>query len=244
MNMNLNQHNGRGPCRHNQTTMAERSMNRDASLHDRWNAPADERRPAKPRFRPYDTGIRVERSGKQYQGALATIRRNASGIRPPVRSRPDLIDPETAWYRDWYFMTRLEDEVQRSVEFGLQLALVVIRWTPLSESTPKSVSAFLSMRLALARDDLRVSDVPGRLSESEFAVYLPHSGARAAEALITLLREAFRGLSLSFGMAVCPSDAVTAAGLLEAGRRSADHVSSKVVDLEAYRQRRLTRRQA
>jgi hypothetical protein len=242
--MNLNQHNGRGPCRPDQTTMAERSMNRDTNLHGGWNAPGGERRPTKARFRPYDTGIPVKRSGKQYQGALATIRRNASGIRPPVRSRPDLIDPETAWYRDWYFMTRLENEVQRSVQFGLQLALVVIRQTSLSEPTPNSVRAFLSLRLALARDELRVSDVPGRLSESEFAVYLPQSGARAAGTLITRLREAFRGLSLSFGMAICPSDAVTAAGLLEAGRRSADRVSSKIVDLEAYRQRRLFRRQA
>jgi hypothetical protein len=195
-------------------------------------------------FRPYDKGIPVKQRNNQYQGTLAIIRRNASGSLPPVRNRPELIDPETAWYRDWYFMARLDDEVQRSVEFGLQLALVVIRWTPSPEPAPKSISAFLSVRLALARDDLRVSDVPGRLSESEFAVYLPHSGERTARTLIMRLREAFRGLSLSFGMALCPSDAVTAAGLLEAGRRSADHVSSKVVDLEAYRQRLLSRRQA
>jgi GGDEF domain-containing protein len=155
---------------------------------------------------------------------------------------PDLLDPATSWYRRWYFVLRLAEEVERADRYAQPLAVMTI-------TLPRTVQTMLYQlhgRVAewlgsVADEALRVSDFPGVLAPDELAVFLPHAGRDVARRIATRVALRLESLTPVIGIAAFPEDGRGAEDLLAAARRRASGGFGRITDLRAYRERRWPR---
>jgi GGDEF domain-containing protein len=119
------------------------------------------------------------------------------------------------------FLDRLAQECRRSHRYGLELAVIRMRCDQLHVAhLGRSDTAGVAVVTAAA-EHLRSEDVVGRLSETEFAFFLPHTNRAGAEVVLERL-EGLGALAESMGIAVLGEDAGDANGLLLAAERDAE----------------------
>src|SRR5690349_11886790 len=87
-----------------------------------------------------------------------------------------LLDPSTGWYRPWYLLLRLEEELQRAMRYGRDLSIVYLR---VGQPEP-SLRRELMDRLGQLAGDLRSTDLPGLIDRDEYIVILPETGLSIA----------------------------------------------------------------
>ena len=174
---------------------------------------------------------------------------NGPGARSRVRGRershqqkhlgvPDLLDPATGWYSRWYFLARLEDELERAECFKQELSLVCLCFPLAHRSLPDEAQENLRQRLHRgATEALRASDVAGALSDEELIAYLPHTGRAEAVTVASKLKALLQQFQPLLSVAVFPQDGLTVDPLIEQAKLSAWR-QSKIVNLEAYKTRR------
>ena len=154
-------------------------------------------------------------------------------------SLSELIDAETGWYRRWYFMARLGDEIAESAQEQRQLTLVYAKLPIGGWDEESRLRVHLTVRLALIERESRVANVCfGRLSEDEFAVLIPNAEGLERSAAAEMFERQLMGLSAETSLVSYPDDGADPAGLLAAARGGLDRPPSNVIDLEAYRLRR------
>ena len=151
----------------------------------------------------------------------------------------EIIDSETGWYRDWYFVHRLSDEVRRARTSGRPVALVFFRLPLDAWASTSRLRLYLDVRLGLLEREVgKDAGFFGRLGEDEFAFCVSSRDPLRARASVMLLENALPALSAEGAVVSFPEDAQDAVGLLEAARRNLDSGSGNIVDLLEYRLRR------
>ena len=173
-----------------------------------------------------------------------------SNQEPPTRVRrirtsvplPDLLDTETGWYRRWYFLARLGDEITRARKSRRELTLIYGR-LPLSGWEQESrIRRRLTLRLGILERESRPPDgFFGRMSDDEFAVCICGTNDLVAAAAAQMIQRRLSALLAETGMAIFPDDGKDRASLLDVARASLDTAPVNVVDMEEYRQRRIRR---
>jgi GGDEF domain-containing protein len=154
-------------------------------------------------------------------------------------SHSALLDPSTSWYRRWYFLQCLSEELEKSRRHQERPTAVITIGLPLAaESLVTSVSDCLRERLAsIAGEALRPGDFPGTLTDDELAVFLPGTDRHGAEAVVDRLRERLAAFSPWLGLAVYPEDGLNARELVHAASFHAMKCAAQLIDFQDYRKR-------
>jgi hypothetical protein len=112
-----------------------------------------------------------------------------------------------------FFLERLEQECRRSKRYGLSLSVILLRCDPHAVArlgAPEDAGAAVIHAAAVY---LRSEDVVGRLSDLEYAFFLPHTPRAGAEIVLNRLT-ALEDLVESLGLAVFGDDAYEPNNLL------------------------------
>ena len=176
--------------------------------------------------------------------ASGPLSRVSGRRRSPKRKLPaatELVDPTTGWYRRWYFLARLEDDLERAQWFGQELSVLYIHLPPAPGGRPDEAQEHLRQRLQrVSAEALRLCDVSGVISDEELVAYLPQTGMAGAVAVAAKLRGLLEPFQPVIGVTVFPQDGLTVDSLIEGARRTAS-TEGKIVNLEEYRTRRRLR---
>ncbi len=123
-------------------------------------------------------------------------------------------DEVTALFNAVHFRGRLEEEIARSERFGLLCSLCLVRAT---NAHDVGLEHTLERMSDLLRLNLRRFDSAGRWGEDSFALLMPHTDQRGAEACLARLNEALvreGEILLAGAIAVYPISGSTAEELV------------------------------
>jgi GGDEF domain-containing protein len=114
------------------------------------------------------------------------------------------------------FTARIEDEIYRSSRYQIPFSIVVASLAFTNRGTLEALDDFV-------RGKLRRLDVPGALSDRDFAIALPHTDRRGAEIVADRLRAEMLDFSPFVGVGSFPEDGTTSDALLRAALQDAHH---------------------
>jgi diguanylate cyclase (GGDEF)-like protein len=168
-------------------------------------------------------------------------------------------DGRTGLYVHSYFMARMAEEVDRSIEGDRPLSLLVgaLEHSEMIEERhgPEEAQRVFREVVQRVRDAIRRMYVMGRTGRDGLEILLPEADKRAAMAVAVRVREAVSGSPiplgddgkrelhphLSLGLASCPEDAQSSEFLLSeaerALRRAREDREDSIVDIEAETKR-------
>jgi len=124
----------------------------------------------------------------------------------------DLFERSIAWYRRWYFLLRLEEEILRAGRYERPLALIGLRLKSESRGDVERLQAALKR---VSTEELRSTDIPGALGLDEYAVILPETDRRGGEVVVTRLQQALSTFSPDCRIAVFGEDGGESSALLD-----------------------------
>lgn len=140
-------------------------------------------------------------------------------------------DAVTGLYNHRYFREQLTHEVERSLRYVESLSLILLDMNNFKEINDRyghyMGDRFLGLVGEVVARQVRASDVGARYGGDEFVVVLPSTTFREAEAIAEKLATAVANcaamsatgetveLSISFGVASCPTEAKTPSELIE-----------------------------
>ncbi len=128
-------------------------------------------------------------------------------------------DEESGLHTDWYFRLRLQEEVSRSMRYGMQFALLVIRpFGMYAEADVASAGAWFAEHI---QRHLRKSDLPAMLQDGTSAVLMANTGRKAAEAVRRRVLKDLAHVDPRVGIAYYPIDGETPDELIAAAAQSA-----------------------
>ena len=113
------------------------------------------------------------------------------------------------WRKGEDFRVRLEDEIYRSSRYQIPFSIVVASLRFTNRGTQGALDDFVRMRL-------RRLDVPGALSDRDFAIALPHTDHAGCEIVADRLRAVLLDFSPLVGTSSFPEDGNTPEALLRA----------------------------
>jgi GGDEF domain-containing protein len=155
----------------------------------------------------------------------------------PIRLRPgyekylqQFMEPESSWYRRWYFELRLEEEMLRSARHSRDLSLLILRLRRLDDLSGEQEEDHFLLLSHIANNRLRATDIPGRLAADEYAIVLPETGPAGAEIVASRLTDDLADYIISCKIRNFPDDGVAVDELL----RTTDQ-SDNVVELAQFR---------
>jgi GGDEF domain-containing protein len=125
-----------------------------------------------------------------------------------------LLDWNCGWYQRWYFMLRLEEEMLRCRQHGHSCAVVVLTLLDLPCERPERDKLYEALA-DLTFNGFRLTDIPGVLSNNEYALLLPETDIDGARAVATRLKLRLARFSPVEGYAVFPDEAASAEKLVE-----------------------------
>ncbi|MPZ47956.1 MAG: hypothetical protein GEU75_01335 [Dehalococcoidia bacterium] len=148
-----------------------------------------------------------------------------------------LLDPATAWYRRWYFLLRLDEELEKARRTERPTAVIGIKLPIAASGLVVGVSDRLRGRLAcIANAALRPGDFPGCIGDDQLAVFLPGTDWLQALPLAEKLGQELNAFSPRLGLAVFPADGRDALELLLAATEE-EPKPATLIDFEAYHRR-------
>jgi GGDEF domain-containing protein len=151
----------------------------------------------------------------------------------------DVLDPATNWYRRWYFLLRLAEELIDARPSERPTSVLSVKIPLATAGLVEDVSERLGERLALiASSVLRPEDFPGTLSDSQLAVLLPGTTLEEARPIGDRLRRELQAFSPLLGVASFPEDGRTALELLSVASQFEGRALVPVINLDDYRRRR------
>lgn len=161
-------------------------------------------------------------------------------MRPDLRqSLSMLLDQTTGWYRRWYFLLRLDAEIEQARRHDRPTSVIAVKIPLASTGLVTLLSDRLRQRLArIANEALRPADFPGCLHEDELAIYLPNTDRDEAERLLEKLKAELEAFTPRLGIATFPQDGRNALELLVVATEYEATPLSPVIDLDDYRRRR------
>jgi GGDEF domain-containing protein len=125
-----------------------------------------------------------------------------------------LLDWNCGWYQKWYFMLRLEEELLRCRQHGHSCAVVVLTMLEIPCERAER-NKFYEILAELTFSGFRLTDIPGVLSTSEYALLLPLTDAEGARAVAARLKQRLAAFSPVEGYAVFPDVTASAEKLVE-----------------------------
>jgi GGDEF domain-containing protein len=120
-----------------------------------------------------------------------------------------------------FFLERLDQECRRSNRYGLELSVIRLRCNPQAVARLGAADDAAAAVVTATAARLRSEDVIGRLSELEYAFFLPHTNRAGAEIVAGRLAE-IGDLVESLGLAVFKDDAFEANDLLRVAGADAE----------------------
>src|SRR5687768_6460146 len=102
------------------------------------------------------------------------------------RSKLPPIYETDGWYQAWYFHLRFEAELARSSRYDLPMSLLVIY-----RADPGEPSRERARLEGIASKGLRRHDIPAVLADNEYAVLLPHTTPKQAQAVAARMARLF-----------------------------------------------------
>jgi diguanylate cyclase (GGDEF)-like protein len=126
------------------------------------------------------------------------------------RQRPATHDQLSGLLCRWYFDLRLAEEIDRSVRYGLQFAVLYIALETDHYPTPAALAVDVGPRL---RGAMRASDLCADLGNRNFVVIMPQTGRTRAVTAADRLTQLLAQLKPQIGVACFPEDG-DKAGLL------------------------------
>jgi two-component system cell cycle response regulator len=143
-----------------------------------------------------------------------------------------IIDGLTGLYNQSYFKRYLELEIQRSVQQGYQVALIMTDLDDFKKINDTfghpTGDAVLQEFTRIIKANIREMDLPARYGGEEFVVVVPYADGQIASEIAEKVRMAICNhgftneipcswgkITASFGVASCPSDATNVDGLIE-----------------------------
>lgn len=148
------------------------------------------------------------------------------------------VDPETGWFRSWYFMSRLAESLVAARERDLNVTLVYLRLPLSAWSITNRLRLYLTLRLSLLQHEAQSPLVYfGRLSEDDFVICLMADPAAAERNCIEVERRV-RDLGCETSRAAFPADGDDPYGLLETALKRLEHARTGAVRTHRCRQQR------
>ena len=132
--------------------------------------------------------------------------------------RPSIYDADSNWYADWYFTLRLEEEIVRSHHYGFDMALL---WLGLGDVGVSARPELMLEMTRLEKAAFRRSDIPGALGQEEFAICLPQTDGPGGIVVADRLASELTEYVPRIGLAVYPTDGISAMELLQVAAANA-----------------------
>jgi ABC-type multidrug transport system fused ATPase/permease subunit len=126
-------------------------------------------------------------------------------IEDAVQRRLQEFDPANSGLSLRSFHARLDDEVRRSVRYGIDLSVVVLRLGNESVSLSHLQETTAAV-VAFAAHALRMNDMAAYLGAYDYAFALPHTDRASAEVVMSRLATTFAPYSPVMGLSVLEED--------------------------------------
>jgi GGDEF domain-containing protein len=141
-------------------------------------------------------------------------------IQSEMRSRLANVE-ENSMFSPRFFLDRLAQECRRSGRYKLDLAVMRLRCHPDAVAKLGEYHHAATEIFTATATRLRTEDVAGRLSEHEYAFFLPHTNRAGAEIVLGRF-DSLDGLVASVGIAVFGDDGTEPNDLLRAAGADAE----------------------
>lgn len=125
---------------------------------------------------------------------------------------------QSGLYSYWYFRLRLQEELERSQRYSLNLAVLLVKSPGHIRNGARPDSEWFGNDI---HRYLRRSDLPALLRDGSLGIVLPHTAAKAAETLRRRLANSPDSLNAAIGLACYPADGQDVSELLAAADRAA-----------------------
>ena len=159
--------------------------------------------------------------------SIALVRRNTrhwlrllARIEADTRRRLASTEQESS-FSARFFLERLGQECRRSARYGLPLSIIRLRCDSYAVAQLGAADDAGATVVTATAANLRAEDVVGRLSEIEYAFFLPHTNRAGAEVVIARL-DALGALVESLGLAVFGEDGTEPNDLLRSAGADAE----------------------
>lgn len=122
---------------------------------------------------------------------------------------PLIQDPESGWYKPWYFDLRFHEEYDRSRRYGVPMSLICVQLR-----RPDAGTAVRDRLAAAGKSLLRSTDLRSQLDDVNFALCLPHTDEAGAAVVMERLVRLLSDFEPLVGRATFPADGDDAEMLL------------------------------